>query len=656
MTTEQPAPSAGDEIVAVRDLVKHYRTRGRGTVHAVDGVTFSVAAGETLGLVGESGCGKSTTARLLVQLERPTSGQIVVGGVDLATAGRAQRKELRRTIQMVFQDPYASLDPRIRVGEAIGEVLRVHRLAGSASGRRVRVRELLSMVGLSDAMIGRYPHELSGGQRQRVGIARALAVEPRVLVLDEAVSALDVSVRAEVMNLLARLRRDLGLTYVFISHDLGMVRHIADRIAVMYLGQIVEVGPWQPVSDAPAHPYTVALQSAVPVADPVAEAGRLPLTVSGEVPDAARPPTGCRFHPRCPLVEEVCRTQVPELAHFGDAHLVSCHVVSREGRGATAVRSRPMTPGPRRERIVKSLPGGTDPSTPLGAGVELLPRLRGLAPSLVPSQRRVAEQILADPSNAATLTISELAAAAATSETTVVRLCRQLGVRGYRDLRVALAGEGGRARERAGSREIDPDIAASDSLDVVIAKITYADSEAILDTARLLDRGELGAVVDALVAAPRVDVFGVGASAFVAMDLQQKLHRIGLISFSWADQHAALTAAALLRPGDVAIGVSHTGSTKDTVETIDLARANGAITVALTSVPRSPLADAVHHRLITASRETTFRSGAMGSRIAALSVVDVLFVAVAQRRYQETMAALEATRRAVAQHRFDGEA
>ncbi len=298
---------------------------------------------------------------------------------------------------------------------------------------------------------------------------------------------------------------------------------------------------------------------------------------------------------------------------------------------------------------------GTESTTALSVGVELLPRLRGLAPSLVPSQRRVAEQILADPSTAATLTISELAAAADTSETTVVRLCRQLGVRGYRDLRVALAGEGGRAQERAGSREIDPDITASDSLDVVIAKITYADSEAIVDTARLLDRAELGAVVDALVVAPRVDVFGVGASAFVAMDLQQKLHRIGLISFSWADQHAALTAAALLRPGDVAIGVSHTGSTKDTVETIDLARANGAITVALTSVPRSPLADAVHHRLITASRETTFRSGAMGSRIAALSVVDVLFVAVAQRRYQETIAALEKTRRAVALRRFDGD-
>jgi DNA-binding MurR/RpiR family transcriptional regulator len=286
---------------------------------------------------------------------------------------------------------------------------------------------------------------------------------------------------------------------------------------------------------------------------------------------------------------------------------------------------------------------------------EVLPRLRGLSPSLVPSQRRVAAAILTDPSAAASMTISELALAADTSETTVMRLCHQLGVRGYRDLRVALAAENGRAQERAGTREIGSDIAPSDSLDDVIAKITYADSEAIADTARLLDRRELASVVDALVAARRVDVFGVGASAFVAMDLQQKLHRIGLISFGWSDQHAALTAAALLGPRDVAIGVSHTGSTKDTVETIGLARSNGATTVALTSVPRSALADAVHHRLITASRETTFRSGAMASRIAALSVVDVVFVAVAQRRYQATLAALDATRRAVAMRRFDGE-
>jgi oligopeptide/dipeptide ABC transporter ATP-binding protein len=344
-------------MVELRDVVKHYRTRGRGLVHAMDGVSLSIAAGETLGLVGESGCGKSTTARLLVQLERPTSGSIVIDGVDLGRAGRAQRKALRRTIQMVFQDPYASLDPRVRVGDALAEVLSVHGLAAGAQARRRRVAELLDMVGLPESAGTRYPHELSGGQRQRIGIARALAVQPKILVLDEAVSALDVSVRAEVMNLLARLRRELGLTYLFISHDLGMVRHIADRIAVMYLGQIVEIGPWQPVSDHPGHPYTVALQSAVPVADPAVEAERPAVTVSGEVPDAAKPPVACRFHPRCPLAEQVCREVEPRLLPFSDAaadttspppsgagtadpaagtlsHLVSCHVAQRERRAA----------------------------------------------------------------------------------------------------------------------------------------------------------------------------------------------------------------------------------------------------------------------------------------------------------------------------------
>ncbi|WP_211229504.1 MurR/RpiR family transcriptional regulator [Nakamurella lactea] len=286
---------------------------------------------------------------------------------------------------------------------------------------------------------------------------------------------------------------------------------------------------------------------------------------------------------------------------------------------------------------------------------ELLPKLRGLAPSLVPSLRRVADVLLADPGVAAGLTISDLATAAHTSKTTVLRLCRELGVPSYRDLRVRLAAEGGRAEARAERYAAGADISRTDSLDDVIAKITFADSQAIAETARLLDRDHLAAAVAAVAAARRVDVFGVGASAFVAMDLQQKLHRIGLISFSWSDQHAALTAAALLTPGDVAIAISHTGSTRDTVETIGLARRHGATTVALTAVPRSPLAVAVDHQLITASRETTFRSGAMASRIAALSVVDVLFVAVAQARYDRTVAALEATRKAVGIRRFDSD-
>jgi oligopeptide/dipeptide ABC transporter ATP-binding protein len=314
-------------VIEVQDLVKHYHVSGRGTVHALDGVSFSVARGETLGLVGESGCGKSTTARMLVRLEQPTSGSVVVDGNDIGKLRGGALRAFRRTVQLVFQDPGASLNPRLRVGDAIAEVLDVHGL-GSRGSRRDRVRELLGLVGLSDATASRLPHQLSGGQRQRVGIARALAVEPRVLVLDEPVSALDVSVRAEVMNLLTRLRSELDLTYVFISHDLGMVRHLCDRIAVMYLGQIVEHGPWREVSDEPAHPYSRALQAAVPVPDPSRYAEPQP-SVRGEVPDAAAPPSGCRFHPRCPLVEDACRTDPQTLGDIGPGHQVACQVVRR---------------------------------------------------------------------------------------------------------------------------------------------------------------------------------------------------------------------------------------------------------------------------------------------------------------------------------------
>ncbi len=313
-----------DEVaIRVRDVVKHYRTPSRGVVHALDGVSLTVATGSVLGIVGESGCGKSTLARLLTRLERPDSGTIaVLGRRTDSTRGRALR-ELHRTVQLVFQDPYASLDPRQRVGDALAEVLAVHKLPGSTA-------ELLGMVGLTAGTADRYPHQLSGGQRQRVGIARALAVRPSVLVLDEPVSALDVSVRAEIVNLLARLRTELELTYVFISHDLGMVRHLADEIAVMYLGQIVEVGSWQQISDAPKHPYTRALQAAVPVADPELDAPATGYAVAGEVPDAAAPPSGCRFHPRCPLVEDVCRTAEPPLLPSTGAYRVACHVVNRE--------------------------------------------------------------------------------------------------------------------------------------------------------------------------------------------------------------------------------------------------------------------------------------------------------------------------------------
>jgi oligopeptide/dipeptide ABC transporter ATP-binding protein len=288
-----------------------------------------VARGETLGLVGESGCGKSTTAKMLVRLVKPTSGRIVLDGDDIASARGAALTRLRSRIQMVFQDPYASLDPRVTVAGTLEEVLAVRRIVRGAPQRRARVLELLEMVGLTATVAHRYPHQLSGGQRQRVGIARALAVEPEVLVLDEPVSALDVSVRAEVMNLLTRLREEMGLTYIFISHDLGMVRHISDRIAVMYLGRMLEVGGWQAVSDAPLHPYTRSLRDAVPVPDPEVEASRAVTPLRGEVPDAVHPPAGCPFHTRCPHVEQRCRAEVPALREIVEAHRAACHFSER---------------------------------------------------------------------------------------------------------------------------------------------------------------------------------------------------------------------------------------------------------------------------------------------------------------------------------------
>lgn len=332
-----------EPVLRVRDLHKTYKVRGSAdAVRAVDGVCFDLHRGETLGIVGESGCGKSTTARLVVRLEEPTAGSIELGGTDLAgLRGRALRAA-RRRVQLVFQDPQASLNPRLSVERTLSEVLQVHRLAGGTpTGRQQRVEELLSMVGLSRTLAERYPHQLSGGQRQRVGIARALAVEPEVLVLDEPISALDVSVQSEVMNLLTRLREELGLSYVFISHDLGMVRHVSDRIAVMYLGRIVETGAWKPVSDAPLHPYTAALQDAVPVPDPDIEADRQVLPLPGEVPDPANPPAGCNFNPRCRFAEQLCIDVDPALEELAPGHHVACHAAAGRLRGA---------PPPPRER------------------------------------------------------------------------------------------------------------------------------------------------------------------------------------------------------------------------------------------------------------------------------------------------------------------
>jgi len=317
-------------ILEAVDLHKRYPVRGTELiVNAVNGVSLSLAAGETLGIVGESGCGKSTLARLLVRLEEPTSGQVLLDGVDLGSLSDRAMREQRRKIQLVFQDPYASLNPRRTAGQTLGEVLAVHGLGGDAKGRRARVYELLDMVGLRRSFSERLPHEMSGGQRQRVGIARALAVDPRVILLDEPVSALDVSVRAEIMNLLGQLRDDLGLSYVFISHDVAMVRHLSDRVGVMYLGRVVEAGPWKEVVDRPLHPYTLALREAVPVPDP-RTGGELQASVSGEVPDPAQPPSGCTFHPRCPLAEEACWTDEPQLELIRPDHHVACHVVQRE--------------------------------------------------------------------------------------------------------------------------------------------------------------------------------------------------------------------------------------------------------------------------------------------------------------------------------------
>ncbi len=312
------------------DLVKRYPVRDSDRlISAVAGVSVRVDDGETLGVVGESGCGKSTLAMLLGRLEEPTSGRVLLDGVDVTAARSRELRALRRRIQLVFQDPYSSLDPRRTVGDTLGEVLVAHHLHGDATGRARRVAELMDMVGLAPGFARSYPHEMSGGQRQRVGIARALAVEPTVLLLDEPVSALDVSVRAEIMNLLVRLREQLGLSYMFISHDVAMVRHLSDRVVVMYLGKIVESGPWKEVIDRPRHPYTEALRDAVPVPDPRAARTTEPV-VKGEATDAPALGVGCSFAPRCPLVEDVCWRLEPPLVDLTPGHLVACHVRARE--------------------------------------------------------------------------------------------------------------------------------------------------------------------------------------------------------------------------------------------------------------------------------------------------------------------------------------
>jgi oligopeptide transport system ATP-binding protein len=310
-------------LLAVQDLTMHFPVRGRGllslgksdVVHAVDGVSLTVGRGETLGLVGESGCGKSTLGRAILQLHRPTAGSVAFEGTELTRLGKAQLRPFRRQMQIVFQDPYASLDPRATLGKTIGEPLIVHGLGGPRE-RRKRIEELMALVGLNPRFINRYPHEFSGGQRQRIGIARALAVEPSFLVCDEPISALDVSIQAQIVNLFADLQARLGLAYLFIAHDLRVVRHISDRIAVMYLGKIVEMGESKTLYREAAHPYTRALLSAVPLSDPAAEARRRRILLSGDVPSPVDPPSGCRFRTRCPLAIERCAQEEPALRPF----------------------------------------------------------------------------------------------------------------------------------------------------------------------------------------------------------------------------------------------------------------------------------------------------------------------------------------------------
>ncbi len=321
-----------DTILEVKDLVKHFPMGGgffgqnKQVVHAVNGINFKVKKGETLGIVGESGCGKSTAGRTIIRLYEPTSGQIFFEGQDVTHAHGDDLLNLRRKMQMIFQDPYASLNPRMTVGDIIGEGLDIHKLE-SGQARTDRIYELLEVIGMNPEHANRFPHEFSGGQRQRIGIARALSVNPRLIICDEPISALDVSIQAQIVNMLEELQEKMGLTYLFIAHDLSMVKHISHRIAVMYLGRIVELADSFELYKNPQHPYTKALLSSIPIPDPRVEATRTRIVVQGTVPSPIDPPSGCYFRTRCPYVKAVCAEQVPQLKELGNNHVAACHLL-----------------------------------------------------------------------------------------------------------------------------------------------------------------------------------------------------------------------------------------------------------------------------------------------------------------------------------------